>query len=316
MSEKSVVLDPNLWVTPKFMGTKRMHLHRVMAKIRQTMSTAHLVLLVLLSSLLAFVLLKTATNPHAAGMLGVFGISIMLRVGFRSSTAASWFLAIGCAFVEGVCVVADAIRPLEVMAAEAKWGVRDGAYVISIAWFLGGVAYGLQPLPAHILLRLHLTGTLLLALRTLVWYYRVEEERLLTTALPSTAGAFLTGGLLAKLLKTLAPLHEIVLQLEQIERSLTASQGTWSALLRDYGMLAEERLQASDSDVPGTFARPRSSALADGGTRSCVICMQHQRTHTYLPCMHRCVCAECADRWAAACPLCRESATGCARVYD
>ena len=161
-----------------------------------------------------------------------------------------------------------------------------------------------------------LTGTLLLALRTLVWYYRVEEERLLTTALPSTAGAFLTGGLLAKLLKTLAPLHEIVLQLEQIERSLTASQGTWSALLRDYGMLAEERLQASDSDVPGTFARPRSPALADGGTRSCVICMQHQRTHTYLPCMHRCVCAECADRWAAACPLCRESATGCARVYD
>ena len=40
----------------------------------------------------------------------------------------------------------------------------------------------------------------------------------------------------------------------------------------------------------------------------CVVCMNAERTHAFVPCGHRCVCKKCGvdERSFDTCPLCRE----------
>jgi hypothetical protein len=45
----------------------------------------------------------------------------------------------------------------------------------------------------------------------------------------------------------------------------------------------------------------------------CVVCIDAERTHVFIPCGHRCVCPDCAD--LPRCPMCREVATGTYRVF-
>eukprot|EP00235_Prasinoderma_singulare_P002757 CAMPEP_0119165658 /NCGR_PEP_ID=MMETSP1315-20130426/5283_1 /TAXON_ID=676789 /ORGANISM="Prasinoderma singularis, Strain RCC927" /LENGTH=631 /DNA_ID=CAMNT_0007158955 /DNA_START=126 /DNA_END=2021 /DNA_ORIENTATION=- len=53
--------------------------------------------------------------------------------------------------------------------------------------------------------------------------------------------------------------------------------------------------------------------------RECVICLDKPRTHAFLPCMHRCVCADCAvkcmQEGSPHCPLCRSMAIDCRAVW-
>ena len=60
------------------------------------------------------------------------------------------------------------------------------------------------------------------------------------------------------------------------------------------------------------FEAPGLEEKQDGGTAGqgdCVICMARLPTHAFVPCGHRCVCAECAkavvEQRSGTCPLCR-----------
>ena len=47
----------------------------------------------------------------------------------------------------------------------------------------------------------------------------------------------------------------------------------------------------------------------DPDSNSCVICLDEPRSTTILPCLHMCLCYECAAelrKTSANCPLCRE----------
>ncbi|CAK0888759.1 unnamed protein product [Prorocentrum cordatum] len=58
-----------------------------------------------------------------------------------------------------------------------------------------------------------------------------------------------------------------------------------------------------------TGGHPLAADAASGGGDLCVVCLSSTKTHAFLPCGHRCVCAECgsavADQASAACPICR-----------
>ena len=65
------------------------------------------------------------------------------------------------------------------------------------------------------------------------------------------------------------------------------------------------------------------SGAAAGGVSStveseCVVCMDEENTHMFMPCGHKCVCKECADLimgGTAECPTCRTKAVGLHRVF-
>ena len=64
----------------------------------------------------------------------------------------------------------------------------------------------------------------------------------------------------------------------------------------------------------------------DGGGESkvdsegeCVVCMEGENTHIFVPCGHKCVCEGCAvlimESGAAQCPTCRGEAERVMRIY-
>jgi len=58
--------------------------------------------------------------------------------------------------------------------------------------------------------------------------------------------------------------------------------------------------------------------ILDEDQSLCVVCMHAARTHTFLPCGHRCVCGSDADKLMSStklCPICRENATSVVRIY-
>ena len=48
----------------------------------------------------------------------------------------------------------------------------------------------------------------------------------------------------------------------------------------------------------------------DDGVLDCVICYEHPRIITLLPCRHLSVCDDCFSRYMDSCPICREKVSG------
>ena len=66
-------------------------------------------------------------------------------------------------------------------------------------------------------------------------------------------------------------------------------------------------------------SRPPSPHIDE--TQLCVICLSRAKTHVILPCMHKCVCAECSRLISskpldASCPMCRGGVQLVARVFE
>ena len=308
-----------------FMANRRMVLLDVASHIRRSMSLALILLLLVLITLLAYVAFATSMNAHAVGMAAVICFTLALRA-LTIGTEAAWFFVYGTVVVEAICLCTDACRPLESFVAEQAWGLHGGVPVIAAGWFLGGLAFGFQALPAATLVILQAVGTLLLMLRVLIVYARVREVLILTRALPSTTGSFVLGGLLARTLVSAAPIRKWAEQLEGVEGALARCQGTWMRLLDDYSSVcASMRLMAASSDDSPTASAAEHEPMTDfypsalhSQTKSglCTLCMERPYTNAYVPCMHRCVCEECSRKWPHICPLCRSQSTACLRIFD
>mmetsp|Transcript_18388 Transcript_18388/g.36050 ORF Transcript_18388/g.36050 Transcript_18388/m.36050 type:complete len:372 (-) Transcript_18388:176-1291(-) len=57
-----------------------------------------------------------------------------------------------------------------------------------------------------------------------------------------------------------------------------------------------------------------------GGTEAaCVVCLTEPRSHAFIPCGHRCVCADCGstvmDQASATCPLCRGTVADMLQIF-
>jgi len=95
--------------------------------------------------------------------------------------------------------------------------------------------------------------------------------------------------------------------------------------------MANRRSPASQpvhaADAGQSFAHAPSSGAADlppsqiGGLvdeELCAVCLACPRTHAFVPCGHRCVCAQCGDavtRDSALCPICRGPARHVLQIF-
>ena len=71
-----------------------------------------------------------------------------------------------------------------------------------------------------------------------------------------------------------------------------------------------QRLKASCSE-PGRSPQPEDN--------SCVICLAETRTHAVIPCGHRCLCTQCAQRigsGSTTCPICQSRFDLIVQIFD
>jgi len=61
---------------------------------------------------------------------------------------------------------------------------------------------------------------------------------------------------------------------------------------------------------------PSRPPADDDDEQLCVVCMEAERSHVFIPCGHVCLCEGCAtsQTWAE-CPVCRVAAQGVMRIY-
>ena len=52
-------------------------------------------------------------------------------------------------------------------------------------------------------------------------------------------------------------------------------------------------------------------ALAAGPEETCVVCLEKERTHCYIPCGHICICTDCINHPGCQmqCPICKGPGT-------
>ncbi len=61
-----------------------------------------------------------------------------------------------------------------------------------------------------------------------------------------------------------------------------------------------------------------SAERTDQEDALCVVCMDLPNTHAFVPCGHRCVCAECSQpilQSSARCPVCRAHVTQAIKIF-
>ena len=61
-----------------------------------------------------------------------------------------------------------------------------------------------------------------------------------------------------------------------------------------------------------------SAEQAEQEDAVCVVCMDMPNTHAFVPCGHRCVCAECSEpilHSTAKCPVCRADVTQAIKIF-
>ena len=73
------------------------------------------------------------------------------------------------------------------------------------------------------------------------------------------------------------------------------------------------------SNTPLPDRAHSTSAAVEEEDSSCIICMEAERTHLFVPCGHRCVCEACAALVMSEnseCPMCRVPAIHIVKVYE
>ena len=82
--------------------------------------------------------------------------------------------------------------------------------------------------------------------------------------------------------------------------------------------LAREKRRQSEMEARLDGMKARLDGMAEA--QLCSICLSEPKTHAVLPCLHKCMCAECAARVCAVphaqCPICKGASSGVGRVWE
>ena len=96
------------------------------------------------------------------------------------------------------------------------------------------------------------------------------------------------------------------------------TEGAWKDLTTDFQSEKHQKTSPTPptAETPSTaiVAVPQGDAEPDDSTK-CVICIDSERTHAFVPCGHRCVCDLCSRVVPATCPLCRKPVKSRMRIY-
>jgi len=201
-------------------------------------------------------------------------------------------------------------------------------------WFVGAVVHSSQPLHATWQIPLGLLWLAAMGMRCTIIRLRCAHPLgalVFSRVFPCSFLPAVLGFLTTRVSSSLVTITKVARQLEGAETQLAKSHRTWVDLVARFAQLRSMwlelpesiRLQNTDpgADIEGLlmlpFAIPAKAGAVDG---CCVVCFEQPFTHAFVPCMHRCVCADCADRLektgVRSCPLCRRPYTLCAQVFD
>ena len=82
--------------------------------------------------------------------------------------------------------------------------------------------------------------------------------------------------------------------------------------------LAREKRRQSEMEARLDGMKARLDGMAEA--QLCSICLSEPKTHAVLPCLHKCMCADCAARVCAVphaqCPICKGASSGVGRVWE
>ena len=74
--------------------------------------------------------------------------------------------------------------------------------------------------------------------------------------------------------------------------------------------------------MPSSSLSWEDSSVSEASNRKCVVCLENEPSHAFIPCGHRCVCSGCSADYGlkfsegeVKCPLCREAAMCVTRIY-
>mmetsp|Transcript_42466 Transcript_42466/g.76082 ORF Transcript_42466/g.76082 Transcript_42466/m.76082 type:complete len:228 (+) Transcript_42466:2-685(+) len=80
-----------------------------------------------------------------------------------------------------------------------------------------------------------------------------------------------------------------------------------------------EGMGSRPADAADECADTEGSSPPGADQRLCVVCLDATQTHAFVPCGHRCVCAECANKVfnqvSATCPICRTAVDQLLRIF-
>lgn len=134
-----------------------------------------------------------------------------------------------------------------------------------------------------------------------------------------------------------AKLATVALQEMAQRRGEGAVEGPWEAgvhggpggddgdgnrgALEPWSIDAEEEGTSEEDDLAAEADLAPAYGVDAAGTEqaACAICLVAPRTHAFIPCGHRCVCADCGaevmGRAGAACPICRTEAERLQHIF-
>lgn len=276
-------------------------------------------------------------SPYLFAQLLVMSLAVFLRL-IGEVRAATWIFSLGGIVAEVVGSNAAATRPIEELYDFLELVSSKPLILPCLCaglWFVGSVVHSSQPLRATWQIALGLLWLAAMGIRCTIIRLRCTDplgalmfSRVFPCSLlPAVLGFFAT-----RMCSSLATFTKVARQLEGAETQLAKSHRAWVDLVARFAQLRSMwlelpesiRLQYTDpgAEIDGLWMPPcgipANAGAVDG---NCVVCFEQPFTHAFVPCMHRCVCKDCADRLETttsvrSCPLCRMPYTLCAQVFD
>ena len=278
-------------------------------------------------------------SPYITAMILTVSLACILRM-MGETRSSFWVFSVGGVLVEILGTHMAATRTVEELTTILLL-LKSSPFTISciaMTCFLGGIVYGWQSLQRAIQLPLGSLWLLCAGLRYATVYWRCGEPHgvlAITVIYPCCSSSAIMGYFVAFIVNDFmgVPCMEIARRLEKADdqrfkshRSVAGLLANVSALRSLLEKLPESvRLQyASACTAPDMYGAMSATSGATvqkhPAAGCCVVCFERPFTHAFVPCMHRCVCKECALEMDAAnlhaCPLCRRPSTSCAQVFD
>jgi len=311
-----------------FFAESRHALHLTGSMLRELLDAIHLGWYSVLCASVA-ALASVSPSPLLAALFTTAAAGLVLRVlGFVRESAL--IVCAGLFVSELIGTMASMLRTTSELQEQLELSTAPSSYQIMVPLWLGaGWTLGIQPL-RPLVHNSFTVGIVMAQLLRMCALLHLQDGRVITHVATCTVIPFLTGTLISRYFTFFSGCHKVATQLNEAEELLSRSQCSYNELQDAHDRIEQLWQQLPDDksarpNLPLAASQPILTNLTDGsmaGSSSaglCVICFSKPYSHIYLPCRHRCVCADCAAKWASSshrCPLCRAPSTSCSRVFD
>ena len=128
-------------------------------------------------------------------------------------------------------------------------------------------------------------------------------------AIPARIGTSAAGKLICLAEKKILQYQTPPLTKDRL-RTIFEQEGGVPSFLQRKERIAKRQATVNDK------ARQWESRKRSRDEDTCVVCMDAEKTHSFVPCGHKCVCKTCGETLRNKCPICKQKVQSILRVYD